>query len=927
MTKWVYSFGDGTAEGGAAETGLLGAKGAGLAEMCRIGLPVPPGFTITTAACDWFLGHDHVFPDALRDQVRAALAELEERTGAGYGEADRPLLLSVRPGARVLMPGLMNTVLNLGLNDQTVAGLARLSGDARFAYDSYRRFIQMYSDLVLGIDHQHFEELLELHKDEHRVALASEFGVAELIEVVAAFKEKVEDERATPFPQHVGEQLWGAVAAAFESWTVPHAAAYREIHAIPANPGAAASVQAMVFGNRGEDCGTGVASTRNPSTGADEPCGEYLANAQGEDVVTGMRTPQPLSVAGARAEGAGAPAMEEAMPDVFAQLEDARHAVEAHFRDMQDLEFTVERRKLWMLQTRPAKRTPSAAVKIAVDMARDGLIERAEAVARIDAGALERLLHRTLDPGAARTVIARGLGASPGAVSGAVVFSAAAAAAAGARKPVILVRVETGPEDIHGMQAAKGILTVRGGLTSHAAVVARGMGRPCVAGAGALRVDGKAGEFTVQGRTVRAGDIITIDGSSGEVMLGAVATVAPRIAGDFATLLGWADDVRRMEVRVNAETPEDARLARRFGAQGIGLCRTEHMFMDSEGLTTIRAAIMATEPHARATALERILAMQRRGFVKLFRIMEGLPVAIRLLDPPLHEFLPQGESEIAALAAACAVDVDTVRLRADLLKEANPMLGHRGCRLGVSRPDIYETQVRAILEAAIEAAAALGAPVEPHIMVPLVATKAEFEYMRELVERVADAVAAPAGARPRYRLGALIELPRAALRAGDIAATADFLSFGTNDLTQTVFGLSRDDVSGMLRTYQKRRILPRDPFASLDTDGVGELIRMACSRARAVRPGIEIGICGEHGGDPDSIRFCEEVGLDYLSCSPYRIPVARLAAARAALAQGSEKGSDQTPEQTPEQTPDQGPDQGPAQESEQGPEQTPGPGE
>jgi pyruvate,orthophosphate dikinase len=885
MTKWVYSFGDGAAEGSAEMKDLLGGKGANLAEMSRLGLPVPPGFTITTEACTWFYGHDRSLPEELGEQVTAGLKGLEERMGAQFGNPDNPFMVSVRSGGRASMPGMMNTVLNLGLNDDTVEGLSRQSNDPRFAYDSYRRFIQMYSGVVLGVDHHYFEDLLTLHKEELGVTPDTALDAEDWKELVQAYKEQVAEQLDRPFPQDVEEQLRGGIGAVFDSWMTPRAVTYRRLHHIPEDWGTAVTVQAMVFGNMGDDCATGVAFTRNPATGEKMLFGEYLVNAQGEDVVSGIRTPQPLTVLAREANGSDLPAMEEVMPEVFGELTQVQETLESHYRDMQDVEFTVQKGKLWMLQTRTGKRTAAAAVKIAVDMEGEGLIDRAEAVGRIDPASLDQLLHPTLDPDVERNSVARGLPASPGAASGAVVFTAEEAVASGPRERVILVRVETSPEDIHGMHAANGILTTRGGMTSHAAVVARGMGRPCVVGAGEIRVDHAAREMKIGDRTIKGGEVITIDGATGEIMLGEIPTIEPELSGDFATVMAWADGIRRMEVRANADTPEDARAAVRFGAQGIGLCRTEHMFFDAGRIVAMREMIVASDAGGRRAALAKILPMQRKDFVELFRIMEGRPVTIRLLDPPLHEFLPQTEEEMAALAAAAGTAVDTVRQRAAKLEEVNPMLGHRGCRLGISYPEIYEMQARAVFEAGLEVGRETGRAVEPQIMIPLVATKGEFEVLRAAIEGVAAEVSSEAGVTLSYKLGTMIELPRAALRAAQIAETAEFFSFGTNDLTQTAFGLSRDDAGGFLQFYEKEGILEHDPFQRLDVDGVGELIRIAAERGRKSRPDLELGICGEHGGDPSSIRFCEEVGLDYVSCSPYRVPIARLAAAQARLAQ------------------------------------------
>ena len=884
--KWVYSFGGGNNEGRADMRNLLGGKGANLAEMSSLGLPVPPGFTITTEVCTAFYANNRRYPDELEVQMAAAVSQLEAAIGAGFGKVDNPLLVSVRSGARVSMPGMMDTVLNLGLNDATVQGLIRRSGDARFAYDSYRRFIQMYGNVVLGIDHHEFEEVLETFKRDADLHLDTELKAADWQEIIRGYKKVVEDTKGKPFPQDVNEQLWGAVGAVFGSWMNPRAITYRRLHSIPEGWGTAVTVQAMVFGNMGEDCATGVAFTRNPSTGENAFYGEYLINAQGEDVVAGIRTPQHLTVSGKKANQSSLPAMEETMPTVFGQLMQVRDKLEKHYRDMQDIEFTVQQGKLYMLQTRSGKRTAAAALRVAVDMANEGLINHEEAIKRVEPLALDQLLHPTIDPKAHRDVISKGLPASPGAASGKIVFHAdQAETMAQSDEKVILCRVETSPEDIHGMHAAQGILTTRGGMTSHAAVVARGMGRPCVSGAGDLRIDYKEGTLSVRGRTLKAGDIITIDGSTGEVMAGAVPTKQPELSGDFATLMTWADKVRRMKVRANAETPLDAETARRFGAEGIGLCRTEHMFFDAQRILAVREMILANDESGRRAALAKIEPMQRKDFVELFKIMTGLPVTIRLLDPPLHEFLPHGEKEINEVAQALGRDPARVHHRVAELVEANPMLGHRGCRLGISYPEIYEMQARAIFEAAVEVKAETGETVIPEIMIPLVGTKREIEILKVVIDRVAGEIGQREGRQIAYQVGTMIELPRAALRAGTIAECAEFFSFGTNDLTQTAFGMSRDDAGAFLPAYQRAGILEHDPFVTLDTAGVGELIQIAAERGRATRPNLKLGICGEHGGDPASIRFCETVGLDYVSCSPYRVPIARLAAAQAALAQ------------------------------------------
>jgi pyruvate, orthophosphate dikinase len=884
MTKWVYRFGDGAAEGRADMKDLLGGKGAGLAEMSNLGLPVPPGFTITTEVCSYFYSHGRSYPAELREQVAKGLAELERLLGARFGNANNPLLVSVRSGARVSMPGMMDTVLNLGLNDEAVIGLARKSGDERFAYDSYRRFIQMYAQVVLGVDHHHFEELLDNHKLDAGAALDTDLAAEDWKIVVAGFKDIVAQERGRPFPEEPEEQLWGAIGAVFGSWMNPRAVTYRKLHNIPGDWGTAVNVQAMVFGNMGEDCATGVAFTRNPSTGENELYGEYLVNAQGEDVVAGIRTPQHLTIAGKQANNSDLPAMEEVMPGVLRELCEVQRKLEDHYRDMQDIEFTVQRGKLWMLQTRTGKRTAQAALKIAVSLVEEGVIDRDEAVRRIDPASLDQLLHPTLDPTAKTTVLARGLPASPGAASGRVVFSADEAESLAARgEAVVLVRVETSPEDIHGMHAAKGILTSRGGMTSHAAVVARGMGRPCVAGAGDLRIDYEAGTMAARSASVKAGDVITIDGSTGDVMLGEVPAIQPELSGDFASLMGWADKIRRLKVRANAETRIDAEAARRFGAEGIGLSRTEHMFFEADRIGAMRRVIMAEDETGRRAGLAELLPIQREDFIEIFRIMKGLPVTIRLLDPPLHEFLPKTEAEFGEMARLTGKDITAIRHRAMALHETNPMLGHRGCRLGITYPEIYEMQVAAIFEAAATVIKEVGKAVEPEIMVPLIATKKEFDILKSMIDRIGQEVMQREDIQVPYLVGTMIELPRAALLAGEIAETAEFFSFGTNDLTQTVFGLSRDDAASFVGAYQKLGIFERDPFVSLDVNGVGELVQIAAKRGRATQPDLKLGICGEHGGDPDSIAFCHAVGLDYVSCSPYRVPIARLAAAQAAL--------------------------------------------
>jgi pyruvate,orthophosphate dikinase len=885
MTQYVYRFGGGVSDGKGLSKELLGGKGANLDGMASIGLPVPPGFTISTPMCARYYDEDERFPPELTAEVAAGIAHIESVTEKRFGDAADPLLVSVRSGARVSMPGMMDTVLNLGINDATVQGLAAVSGDARFAWDSYRRFIQMYADVVLGLDHGAFEEALEIAKEDKGYFLDTDMEAEDWQGLVGKYLGLVEALWGKPFPQDVNDQLWGAVGAVFGSWQSERAKVYRRINSIPGDWGTAVNVQAMVFGNMGNTSATGVAFTRDPATGERAYYGEYLINAQGEDVVAGIRTPQYLTTAARERANARPLSMQESMPDVYGELANVFDLLEAHYRDMQDIEFTVERGKLWMLQTRSGKRTAKAALKIAVDMAAEGLISKDEAVMRVDPSALDQLLHPTLDPDAKRDVIVKGLPASPGAASGIAVFdSDSAEKRAEQGQSVILVRTETSPEDIHGMHAAKGILTARGGMTSHAAVVARGMGRPCVSGAGSLSIDAvtriaRVGQGTSL-REIREGDTLTIDGSTGEVMAGEVATVQPEMSGDFGTLMEWADSSRRMKVRANAETPADARVARDFGAEGIGLCRTEHMFFDAARITAVREMILAEDEKGRRVALAKLLPEQRADFVGLFEVMAGLPVTIRLLDPPLHEFMPQAEADFADVAAATGRTVDALKRRASELHEFNPMLGHRGCRLGVTYPEIYEMQARAIFEAACDLAVS---PI-PEVMVPLVATRRELELMKAVIDRTAEAVFAQRGKRIDYLVGTMIELPRAALKAGEIAEVAAFFSFGTNDLTQTTLGVSRDDAARFLGIYVDLGIYERDPFVSLDIEGVGELVKLAAERGRATRPDLKLGICGEHGGDPASIAFCESIRLDYVSASPYRVPIARLAAAQAALA-------------------------------------------
>jgi len=884
MTKWVYAFGGGKADGRADMKDLLGGKGANLAEMSNLGLSVPPGFTITTEACTWFFSNNEAYPPDLKPAVEAALQRVSEIAGAKLGDHGQPLLVSVRSGARVSMPGMMDTVLNLGLNGVTVEALARLTGDSRFAWDSYRRFIHMYANVVLGLPHEQFEEILELEKETKGVELDTDLDAADLKRVAEQYCVEVKKALGTPFPEDVKAQLWGAIGAVFRSWKSQRAKTYRRLHHISEDWGTAVNVQAMVFGNRGETSATGVAFTRDPSTGERILYGEFLINAQGEDVVAGIRTPQPIARAVRERSGGRRPSMEEAMPSAYQELMRIAQTLEHHFRDMQDVEFTVQEGKLFMLQTRSGKRTAEAALKIAVDMEREGLIDRRTALLGIDPLSLDQLLHPTLDTSVATTCIATGLAASPGAATGEIVFTAAEAERlAGEGHDVILVRLETSPEDIQGMHVAKGILTARGGMTSHAAVVARGMGRPCVSGVGALKIDAAKGTLTVGNRFYARGDMITIDGASGQVFEGAVPMRHPEMTGDFGTLMEWADAARRLRVRSNADTPADAATARRFGAEGIGLCRTEHMFFDADRIVSVRRMILADTREERDRALGELLPMQRSDFRAIFEAMQGLPVTIRLLDPPLHEFLPHDDDEIADVARAAGADPEKLRQRALALREANPMLGHRGCRLGISFPEIYEMQVRAIFEAALETEQGGQEPIELEIMIPLVGFRSEVEFLKSRIAAVAQKVHEERGRVPSYIVGTMIELPRAALQADKIAETAEFFSFGTNDLTQTTLGMSRDDAGTFLSEYLAKGLIARDPFVSLDTDGVGELIRIAADRGRSMRPKLKLGICGEHGGDPDSIHFCHNAGLDYVSCSPFRVPVARLAAAQAAV--------------------------------------------
>ncbi len=890
MTKWVYNFGKDKNDGDASMRNLLGGKGCNLAEMASLGLPVPPGFTITTEVCTYYYDHETQYPKELVQQVEGALSNIEKSMGMKFGSTENPLLVSVRSGARVSMPGMMDTVLNLGLNDETVAGLAKQANDERFAWDSYRRFIQMYGDVVLGVSHHDFEDILDSYKRDEGITQDTEVSAEGWKIIVADYKDLVERELGKPFPTDPKEQLWGAIGAVFDSWMVPRAITYRKINEIPGNWGTAVNVQSMVFGNMGDDCATGVAFTRDPSTGENYFYGEYLVNAQGEDVVAGIRTPQSLTIKGREMEGGALPSMEETMPAVFKELDGLRLKLEIHYRDVQDIEFTVQRGNLYMLQTRSGKRTAAAALKIAVDMVEEGLISQEEALLRVDPQSLDQLLHPTLDPKASRNVISKGLPASPGAASGKVVFTAdEAEIKSHTGISVILCRQETSPEDIHGMHAAAGILTSRGGMTSHAAVVARGMGKPCVAGAGDLYIDQHEKIIRKGDIEIKEGDIVTIDGATGEIMLGPVATIKPKLSGDFATLMAWADERRRMKVRANAETPLDAQTARDFGAEGIGLCRTEHMFFDAERIQNVREMIFANDEEERRAALKKLLPAQREDFEKLFKIMHGLPITVRLLDPPLHEFLPHTSEDIKTFSKSAGIEENLVRQRLGALTEMNPMLGHRGCRLGITYPEIYEMQARAIFEAAVNVAKKSGEGIIPEVMIPLVGAKKELDMMREVVEVTAKAVFKEKGTSVEYLVGTMIELPRAALTANQIAGNADFFSFGTNDLTQTTLGMSRDDASNFLPYYAEKGIYERDPFVSIDVEGVGALVEIACKKGRATNPEIKLGICGEHGGDPASIEFCNSMGLDYVSCSPFRVPIARLAAAQAAIREQGEK--------------------------------------
>ncbi len=882
--KWVYFFGNGKADGRSDMKDLLGGKGANLAEMNLLGLPVPPGFTITTEVCTAFYQNQQKFPSGLKEEVEANLSKIEALMGNHFGDPEKPLLLSIRSGARASMPGMMDTVLNLGLNDETVQGIIARSKDERFGYDSYRRFIQMYADVVLDVDREHFEHLIEEMKEKRRVRLDTDLKADDWKELVEKFKQHVLMKTGNPFPEDPREQLWGAIGAVFRSWMNKRAIEYRRIHGIPEVWGTAVNVQAMVFGNMGEDCATGVAFTRDPATGEKVFFGEFLINAQGEDVVAGIRTPQPINLATKKRDQSQLPSLEEVLPKCYQTLVEIYQKLEKHYRDMQDIEFTIEKNKVWMLQTRTGKRTAQAAVKIAVDMFEEGLIDKKTAVLRVQPSQLDQILHPTLDPKAKKEVIAKGLPASPGAASGKVVFSAEEAQHCSEKgDKVILVRVETSPEDIHGMHVAEGILTARGGMTSHAAVVARGMGKCCITGCGDLAVNYSKKQMSVGNHVIHEGDFLTLNGSTGEVILGKVSTIDAELTGDFGKFMDWVDEFRQLKVRTNADTPHDSRIARKFGAEGIGLCRTEHMFFDDERIDAVREMILAEDRQGREKALKKILPMQKEDFKGIFREMKGLPVTIRLLDPPLHEFLPHTEEEIETVAKKLSMPIEKIQKKLNSLHEFNPMLGHRGCRLGITYPEIYNMQVRAIMEVACELVKEEQFKIIPEIMIPLIGHVNELALLRKEAEKICQQVLAEKSATLEYLIGTMIELPRAALTADQVAKEADFFSFGTNDLTQTTFGLSRDDAGKFLPSYFEKKILPEDPFVVLDVDGVGFLIRHAVQLGRKTKPKLKVGICGEHGGDPKSVAFCQEVGLDYVSCSPYRVPVARLAAAHAAI--------------------------------------------
>lgn len=882
MVKWVYSFGDGSADGDATMRDLLGGKGANLAQMSKIGLPVPPGITITTEVCTYYYQNDKTYPDNLESSVDEAIKKLEKTIGKEFGNIDNPLLVSVRSGSRASMPGMMDTVLNLGINKEIAASLAEKSGNARFTYDSYRRFIQMYSNVVLNIESYEFESLIDKKKEDKNVTEDLDLDAEDLKDLAEKFKDRVKEITGKEFPEDAKDQLWGAISAVFNSWMTSRAVLYRKLNDIPEEWGTAVNVQSMVFGNMGDDCATGVAFTRNPSTGEKALYGEYLINAQGEDVVAGIRTPCPITNKSKESHGDDLVSMEDAMPELYQELVKTYNILENHYRDMQDIEFTIEKNKLWVLQTRNGKRTAKASIKIAVDMVEEGLISKEEALLRVDPEAIDQLLHPTLDPNAEKTVISTGLPASPGAAVGKVVFTAEDAEnRANLKEKVILVRVETSPEDISGMNAAQGILTARGGMTSHAAVVARGMGKPCVSGAGDLQINQDKKTITVKGQTISENDIITINGATGEIILGEVKTIEADLSGEFAIVMQWAGEYKDMSVRTNAETPKDCMSAVKFGAEGIGLCRTEHMFFESDRITSMREMILSDTISERKVALDKLLPMQKNDFVEIFDIMEGRPVNIRLLDPPLHEFLPHTDAETEEVANAARVSLEKVKERVRMLNETNPMLGHRGCRLGITYPEIYEMQARAIFLAAEEVSSKITPKIE--IMIPLAFGVKELKLLKEIVVNVAKEIERKSNIKFDYQVGTMIELPRAAVRAGEIAEEAEFFSFGTNDLTQTTFGLSRDDSGSFIQEYINKKIVNYDPFVRLDQEGVGELIKLAIERGQKTRNNIKLGVCGEHGGDPKSIDFFHQAGLNYVSCSPYRVPIARLSAAQASI--------------------------------------------
>ncbi len=890
MSKYVYRFGGGLSDGDASMKNLLGGKGANLAEMAKIGLPVPPGFTITTEVCTYYYQHNESYPDGFRQDVMEGIRHIEKIIGKRFGDADNPLLVSVRSGARVSMPGMMDTILNIGLNDETVRGLVRATGDERFAYDSYRRLVQMYGNVVLEVPRERFEEIISEKKKERGVTADTKLSADDWKEIIARYKELIKKSTGRAFPEEPEKQLMGAIGAVFDSWNTRRAKDYRRVNNIPDEWGTAVNVQMMVFGNMGDDCATGVGFTRNPSTGENRIFGEYLKNAQGEDVVAGIRTPQAISIEQKIASGSTLPALEEEFPDIYRELLDVKNILESHYRDVQDFEFTIEKGHLWMLQTRRGKRTALSALKIAVDMAEEGLIDRKTAVLRVQPEQLDQLLHPMIDPSEKVDIIAKGLPASPGAATGKVVFDPdEAEKLAEDGEDVLLVRRETSPDDFHGMVVSKGILTALGGMSSHAAVVARGIGKPCVAGCSAISVDYEKELFTVGDIVVKKFDYVTIDGGTGRVILGKVKTIPAKLSSDFRKFMGWADSFRKMGVRANADTPEDAARAREFGAEGIGLCRTEHMFFEGDRIIAMREMILATSKEERRRALGKVLPYQKQDFVKIFRAMDGLPVIIRTLDPPLHEFLPHNDDEVRELAEKTGIPEEKIKKKLLSMEEANPMLGYRGCRLGIQYPEITEMQAKAIFEATVEVIKE-GKKLVPEVMIPLVGFKKELELQRRIVERVAAEVMEETGVKFDYMVGTMIELPRAALTADEIAEVADFFSFGTNDLTQTTLGLSRDDAAKFLPLYLDEKIMMYEPFQVLDQEGVGQLVEMGIERGRKTKPNLEVGICGEHGGEPSSIHFCFKVGMNYVSCSPFRVPIARLAAAHASiLAEKSDK--------------------------------------